>query len=444
MKNNKTERMIFMKVTNNFFQGSSKKIILMLVILTIGIIFTTKADIHAATETKVQEVQSILDKYFATLFDTLLEGSDKDYSSNDFSSINGYIIAKKLVNTRYTYNQLLGGIHTVQIQEVTVDDLSEQGNNIEAMVYVKYLFSYGDKEECETGGLYRATLEKTEEDYKVIDLDSNSIEIQKVKDVLNQKTTTKKAIKNVANDYSKVNSYFEKIQENTDTLSEESVVAKTEIQQEAEATETSVSYNTQKARNYGYKLGDYYQNYIFKRASLDCTNFVSQCVWAGYGGTNGYTIPSNPSSNNSTCIALKKRVKSDYRMTSQWYGRNYDSTLGDPPSNFCGVENFYNYVTSNSGNGPKATAYNNNKVYTSLSTKIKKGDVLQFYNSDTGRYYHSVVVVSETDYSVSDYKKVKVAQHEDEYNNRSLSELINNFGGSSCKMRLLRFKSTTF
>jgi hypothetical protein len=46
--------------------------------------------------------------------------------------------------------------------------------------------------------------------------------------------------------------------------------------------------------------------------------------------------------------------------------------------------------------------------------------------------------------SVSDYKEVKVAQHEPDYNNRNLSELISNFGGSSCKMRLLRFKSTAF
>ena len=134
-------------------------------------------------------------------------------------------------------------------------------------------------------------------------------------------------------------------------------------------------------------------------------------------------------------------------MTSQWYGRNYDSTLGDPPSNFCGVVSFYDYVTSNSGNGPKATSYNNGKVYTSLSTALKKGDVLQFYNSDVGRYYHSVIVVSDDNdngYTISDYKKVKVAQHEDDYSERNLSSLITNFGGSSCKMRLLRFKSTSF
>lgn len=68
----------------------------------------------------------------------------------------------------------------------------------------------------------------------------------------------------------------------------------------------------------------------------------------------------------------------------------------------------------------------------------------KFYSNSAGRWYHSVIVVSKTDYSVSDYKKVKVAQHQADYKSRSLSELISNFGGSSCKMRLLLFKSTTF
>lgn len=41
-----------------------------------------------------------------------------------------------------------------------------------------------------------------------------------------------------------------------------------------------------------------------------------ECVWAGYGGAAGYTIPFDPSVKNSTCVVLKKRVASDYRMTS--------------------------------------------------------------------------------------------------------------------------------
>jgi len=131
-------------------------------------------------------------------------------------------------------------------------------------------------------------------------------------------------------------------------------------------------------------------------------------------------------------------------MTSEWYGRNYDSPYGDPPSNFCSVVSFYNYATTNTGNGPKAIGYNNNGLYQNLSTAMQKGDVLQFYSSGAGRYYHSVIVVTESTYHVSNYYNVRVAQHQTEYNYRSLTELVSAFGGDQCKMRLLRFNSSTF
>ncbi len=251
------------------------KIFPVLIMLAIGIICIAKTDIYAAGDIQYQEVQTVLEQYFDDLFATLLEESDMDYSSNDFASINGYIIAKNLVSTRNTYNKLLGGIHAVDMEEITIDDLSNQGNNLEAMVYVKYMFSYGDNEECETGSLYRVTLQMSGEQYKVIDLDNTSVETQMVKDALNHKAT-RSAIDN----YSMVDSYFQEIQKNADSLLEMPEIKEIEVikEEECETASVSVSYNTTKARNYGYKLGGKYNNYIFKRASLDCTNFVSQCV----------------------------------------------------------------------------------------------------------------------------------------------------------------------
>lgn len=37
--------------------------------------------------------------------------------------------------------------------------------------------------------------------------------------------------------------------------------------------------------------------------------------------------------------------------------------------------------------------------------------VLQFYSSSLSKYRHSVIVVLQTDYGVSDHTKVKVSQH---------------------------------
>lgn len=394
-------------------------------------------------ENVAEKVQNELEQYFVDFFNTLLTDSEKDFSSTDFSSTNGYIIAKKLVSTRQTYNKLLGGIKSVKVEEVVVNDLTTKNDYMEAMTYVKYTYAYGDcseENQCTTGSLMRVNLTPSKEGYKVTDMDNTDIETQLVKDALNVS-----GVKNIKSNYNAIDNYFDEIQDNQDSLME--VLTFSEPIDDGDQDSSpriSVSYDASAARTYAYNLGDNYENYVFKRASLDCTNFVSQCVWAGYGGTSGYTVPTTPSTSNSTCKTLKGKVKSDYRMTSDWYGRNNDSTLGDPPSNFCGVVSFYDYTTSNTGNGPRATGYNNGKVFTSLSTSMRKGDVLQFYNDSSSRYYHSVMVVSTTNYSVSNYSKVKVAQHQSEYNNRDLTELIANFGGSSCKMRLLRFGSTTF
>lgn len=109
-------------------------------------------------------------------------------------------------------------------------------------------------------------------------------------------------------------------------------------------TAVSVSYTASNARYYGWWFGDHYENYIFKRASLDCTNFVSQCIWSGYGGTNDYDISTIGDYSSAYDVpaaqALRKRALDNYRQTSQWYGRYYDSIYGDPISSFCGVQVF--------------------------------------------------------------------------------------------------------
>lgn len=421
------------------------------------------AEMIAVNGSEQEEVCNYLNSYFAEFLDTIQADSEKDYTSEDFSSINGYIVAKHLVTKRESIKILLGGIEKVNFGEVMLEDLSLIGDKMEAMAYVKYSYTYaGDPEECFVGALYRVALAKTQEGYCVLDLDCHDIEIILAKEVILGDSDLRNEIESDASavsayslsdtdaalDYAVADAYFAQLEQNAVSLSQDDIsFAEPEEEEEEEeisTLSTSVPYYKKRARNWGYKLGKYKQNYVFKRATLDCTNFVSQCVWAGYGGTSGYTIPSEPSLNNATCVALKKRVASDYHMTDSWYGRNYDSPKINPPVQFCGVVEFCDYVSSNTGDGPKATVYNNGKVFSNLSVKMRAGDVLQFYNNKTGTWAHSVIVVSKNDYSVSDYKKVKVAQHETEYSSRSLSDLISNYGNSSCKMRLLRFKSTTF
>lgn len=417
-------------------------------ILSIFLAFTlciySLPNIIANAELPQEDVQVFLNNYFNELYQTLLEDSVNDFNSDDFNSINGYIIAKHLVATREMYKELMNGICNVNIREVTLEDLIEKAPGLEAMVYVKYEYAYDDgspENQDVVGNLFRVSLAISENSYIVTDLDTTDIDIQQVKDSLVVAKT-----RNLESNFDAVDSYYKQIEKNTQSLLElePTSFAEPEEEKPEKVSRTSVSFNVDKARNWGYKLGEHEQNYVFQRVKYDCTNFISQCIWAGYGGANGYNIPTSPSYSNATCVALKNRVKADYRMTKQWFGRNYDSTAGDPPATFINVVAFYDYVTTNNGNGPKATAYNNNKIYTSLTTDFRKADVLQVYSANSGRYFHSMIVSTPTTYSVANYTKVKVAQHQGDRKNRPLSEIVDWYGGSSCKIRLLRFKSATF
>ena len=133
----------------------------------------------------------------------------------------------------------------------------------------------------------------------------------------------------------------------------------------------TVSYDRAAAVAYAIKFAKVDHNGIFKSMGLDCTNFVSQCMWSGYGGTKGYLLDDT--------AALKARVAANYRQTSTWYGRNADSPYQYGSGAFIRVVDFWDYVTTNTGYGPRATGYNNNKVWTQLTVVPRTGDILQVY-----------------------------------------------------------------
>ncbi|MBO4562680.1 MAG: amidase domain-containing protein [Clostridia bacterium] len=200
----------------------------------------------------------------------------------------------------------------------------------------------------------------------------------------------------------------------------------------------NVSFTRSSAVAYGTTFGSQYENYIFKRMGADCTNFVSQCLWAGYGGTDGYSLTNT--------AALKARVAANYRQTSTWFGRNYDSPYAYGTGPFIRVLELWSHATTNTGDGPRATGYNNGNVWTSLTVVPRTGDVLQFYNFSEGRYYHSVIVTKTTSPTLSNMlDNVWISQHSGEYTNRPLrATLIANGGITNGKMRLMRPKATTF
>ena len=203
----------------------------------------------------------------------------------------------------------------------------------------------------------------------------------------------------------------------------------------------AVSFNAESARYYGWYFGDWTQNDIFRRMEDggDCTNFVSQCIWAGYGGSSGYGYGTYADRE-----ALRVRVSQNYRQTSTWMGRNFLSTNPLASGPFMRVLELWSHATTNTGNGPRASGYNDGNIWSALTETITAGDVLQFHNGS--RYYHSVIVSSSTSYSgvvALDY--TFCAQHSGDYYYRKLRDVLENNGGiESGKMRLMKFKSSSF
>ena len=107
------------------------------------------------------------------------------------------------------------------------------------------------------------------------------------------------------------------------------------------------------AKKWAYGRNPKYYNY--DAIGGDCTNFVSQCIFAGYGQMN-------------------------YNKINGWYYINGN----DKSPSWTGVRFLYNFLISNKGNGPKGVNVDINK--------LEIGDVIQLSFNKID-YTHSLVVV---------------------------------------------------
>lgn len=119
----------------------------------------------------------------------------------------------------------------------------------------------------------------------------------------------------------------------------------------------SKPYNRENAVAYARKYA-FSQNTLFasfKGIGGNCTNFVSQCVYAG------------------SC-------EMNYKPTFGWYFISLD----DRSPSWTGVEFFYNFIIENTGIGPFGRMAN--------PDELEIGDVIQLAREGEG-YYHSLLVV---------------------------------------------------
>ncbi len=119
-----------------------------------------------------------------------------------------------------------------------------------------------------------------------------------------------------------------------------------------------IPYDRQAAASYAkeWAFGRNPKYYNFNNLGGDCTNFASQCIYAGAGVMN-------------------------FTPTFGWYYRS----LNDRAPAWTGVEYLFNFLVGNGGEGPFAEAV--------PPDKVEVGDVIQL-GTAAGDFYHSPVVVA--------------------------------------------------
>ncbi|WP_396327225.1 amidase domain-containing protein [Hydrogenoanaerobacterium sp.] len=144
------------------------------------------------------------------------------------------------------------------------------------------------------------------------------------------------------------------------------------------------AYDRDKAVAYAHRWA-YFRNpnyYNFQDIGGDCTNYASQCIFAGSGIMN-------------------------YTPTFGWY---YISISDRAPA-WTGVQYLYNFLTTNEGVGPYAREVSMNE--------IQIGDVVQLA-IDRNEFHHSPVVVSITD-DTPTLDNIHIAAHTNDCDCRPLS-----------------------
>jgi hypothetical protein len=180
---------------------------------------------------------------------------------------------------------------------------------------------------------------------------------------------------------------------------------------------TNYSYSPSLASAYAQKYAKassssriFYTAY-WNGSEVDCTNFVSQCVWAGYGGY----VESSTNQTNSNISNMVRMV------SGVWYGGS-----GGGSENWEEVPDFFTYMVSSKVLGPQAVTdfsnYNARHYYDEdnkvTPASIKVGDVIQYWKD--GKYCHSSIVSVKG----SRYTQIKVCYHTSDNLNKPLADML--------------------
>lgn len=144
----------------------------------------------------------------------------------------------------------------------------------------------------------------------------------------------------------------------------------------------TIAYNRDAAVAYAKKWA-FHRNpryYNFDNVGGDCTNFISQCIYAGCGIMN-------------------------YTKDTGWY---YNSP-SDRAAGWSSVPYLYQFLTSNRGTGPYASEV--------PQAMAEPGDIIQL-GRYRGAWYHSLLIIEKTD------QDFLIATHTQDASGRPLSDYV--------------------
>ena len=133
------------------------------------------------------QLQQMLKGYFEKFYAVMRKDSTREFSKEEFSSVNGYIYAKNIEFMREMYKKSasMGGISSTHVDEIEIKDVIEKEDTLEVAVYVRYTYAYGDtsaENQSRVGSLIKVSISNKDGKYRVQDLDNDSTEVRMAKE----------------------------------------------------------------------------------------------------------------------------------------------------------------------------------------------------------------------------------------------------------------------
>ncbi|TWH60694.1 putative amidase-like protein [Desulfitobacterium sp. LBE] len=425
-----------MKTKRNIFAY-----LIVAVLFVFGIAPNTLAATNTSNPLSAEEaVKSVISQYFDNYFKSYqtLELIDSDDLVVENENT---LLYKKMHEIFVEGNKLVGLSYTTYKVDLDYQEIAyaKDAVNVSLLMNCAYTYSTTPDADSSMSNIgYRFKLVQQNDGYKITSIESDFSEFDPFKESVEEKLTSSRISKAEAT-HQTAEEWAHNIRDAAQYISgklqasEENPPASIEPASEVTPMAT-YSFNRMLARNWAHRFAESSESerFFYTASGGDCTNFASQCIWAGYGG---YVEGNDTQTKNN----IRNRV----RMVNNVWQAGAIGGGGTP--NWETAKHLWNYVTANTGNGPRATGTNNNQPYYNLSpSTIYYGNALQVRRGSSGDYGHSVFVTYSLDSSTTEYNQVLVSQHTPNLYNRNLWELIQTWGGNNCYLRKMSFNSASF